>query len=116
MVQKKAFQSGWIPLWVPDLAKNIHASHDIDTNQVWLTFTYLKVHEFNLQICHPLKKENVVFPRNRTLDLFSSFVHNMERDLATNPHLKFFRCDNSGESFMATNRQNGTVHFWHLGH
>ena len=116
IVRKNGFQNGWVPLWIPESVRNIHESHDIDTNERWLSFTLSKADKFNPEACHPIKKENAMLPRKRTFNLFSSFVHKMEKDLATNPHLSFFCCDQSRDGYLAINGQRDYAYFWHLGH
>lgn len=32
------FEAGWVPRWLPVSATQIKESHDIDTNESWLTF------------------------------------------------------------------------------
>ena len=38
-VKEGAVKRGWIPVWVPTTATDIHEQHDLDTNNVWVRFT-----------------------------------------------------------------------------
>ena len=35
-----AVTRGWVPEWVPASARELQESHDLDTNESWLTFTF----------------------------------------------------------------------------
>ena len=116
MKRNGALQSGWIPVWLPGSAKNIHESHDIDTNESWLTFTFSDTEKFYLLACNPIKKEETELPRKKTFTLLPSFVRDMHTDLANSTDLLFFRCEQNSPGYLAVNGHDNIAYFWQLSH
>jgi hypothetical protein len=67
----EAIQRGWIPIWVPVTATNIHEAHNLDTNSRALSFTAPKANSIlstldcqdTTQAPRPIKTTRL-FPRN----------------------------------------------------
>ncbi len=38
LVADGAIDHGWVPPWLPNSARAIHESHNLDTNEVWMRF------------------------------------------------------------------------------
>ena len=59
-----AFTKGWAPDFLPDSATNIRESHNLDTNECWLTFTFEKDAEHSMKtVLASTDLQNVKFPR-----------------------------------------------------
>ena len=49
-------ESKWLPDWLPKTATNIHETHNIDTNQVWLEFRVDTASALTAQGCEAVEK------------------------------------------------------------
>lgn len=116
MEKNGGLQSGWFPVWLPRSVRNIQESHDIDTNESWLTFTFSEAEEFYRNVCHPQKKEEVILPREKNFSPFPSFIRDMQTKLVSATNLQFFRCDQNIPGFLAINSQDNIAYFWQLSH
>lgn len=95
----------WLPLWLPITATEIWETHDIDTNESWLHFTFSgTLHELKQQ-CQKVTREQIMLPSERNLKGFPQFVREALARLQSNPNteFQFYRCRESDgqERFVA---------------
>lgn len=57
----------WLPIWLPDDSFEISETHNIDTNETWLRFRFVKPMEGLGKWCKVITKTDVRFPANRDI-------------------------------------------------
>ncbi|MEK6712968.1 MAG: hypothetical protein AABY41_02085 [Nitrospirota bacterium] len=105
----------WIPEFLPPSSKNIHERHNIDTNEVWLffSFNYLSDIEDLEKSCKRVAFHNIVFPRYpgvwwpKTLSRRAEDTQNPDRNY------EYYRCKDDG--VIAIDSKKGDVFYWYLG-
>jgi len=92
-----AFERGWLPLWIPKNASNIHEYHNLDTNLQAISFSIPSTKEFYLPI--QCTVTNIAHVPSLKTKLFPNQVHLLS-------HIK-----SCGDLFVAIDGQ-GFVHAW----
>lgn len=105
------FEAGWIPSWIPKSATDIDESHDIDTNEAWLVFSFAKGDDFYSR-CREITNSNFTRPREARAKRFPSFVANAITEIYNNKALRFFRCDNDDDRFLAIDESQSRAYVW----
>lgn len=72
VASRNAFQSGWLPEWIPDDAFDIRETHDSDTNESWLVFRLKSGHWKNPDEC--ASQESPVLSSPRVMQRFPRFA------------------------------------------
>ncbi len=108
--------AGWLPRWLPKSAFRIKESHDIDTNESWLTFSFSKSDDFYSSVCKPIKNEEVELPRDRNIKQFPEFVSIMNKQLHNNSSLAFYICVGLGPRHLAIDTRSSVAYVWGLAH
>lgn len=70
--KSKVYQNGWITLKIPNSAYNIKIMNDLDTNKVWMCFSF-KADDFSL-------KKRTVFNDKK---LYTSILHTLRESSAS---------------------------------
>ena len=86
-------QRGWLPAWLPKTATRIHESHNLDTNEIWLMFSYSPRDKFFKKDCIPYSKNQVKMPRNNNLWYYPRYVSKIYDELLNNDKLHYYYCD-----------------------
>jgi hypothetical protein len=108
--------AGWLPSWLPKSAYRIKESHDIDTNESWLTFSFSKSDDFYSSACKPITKEEAELPSDRNIKQFPEFVSIMNKQLHNNSSLAFYICEGIGPRHLAIDMQLSVAYIWGLAH
>ena len=48
-----AVDRAWVPPWLPDSVRDIHESHNLDTNEVWMRFRFNADDMESIAVCAP---------------------------------------------------------------
>jgi len=105
------FDAGWIPSWTPKSAVDIVESHDVDTNEGWLVFKYLKSDEFYAG-CKEIPSDKVERPNKQYTSKFPQFVTDAVIQISRNTTIKFYSCDNNSNRYLAIDKQNQRAYVW----
>jgi hypothetical protein len=93
------FEKGWLPVWLPNQATEIHVYHDLDSNAQAITFSIKGGEDFNWPSeCRPAKM--VIPPRLKT----RKFPRSVHEDNAVQD------CD----GLFGVTAKGGLVHLWQL--
>lgn len=106
------FDAGWIPAWLPKTAKQIKESHDIDTNEVWITFEFSTSDKF-FESCLPLKKSAIDLPSEQRIHRFPSFVVEALSSVK-NEAMNFYQCDQDSNRYLAIDDQGMRGYIWRI--
>ncbi len=106
------FDAGWIPAWLPKTAKQIKESHDIDTNEVWITFEYSASDKF-YEACLSVEKKTINLPSDQQENRFPSFVAESLSKIK-NKALDFYQCDKGGNRYLAIDAQSMQGYIWRI--
>jgi hypothetical protein len=109
-------KAGWLPAWLPKSASHIEESHDIDTNQSWLTFNFSQSDDFYTSACTRISKKEAKLPYNRNIKRFPKFVSIMNDQLHNNTSLIFYICEGIGPRHLAIDLQLSAAYAWSLPH
>lgn len=109
------FETGWIPPWLPESATKIRESHDIDTNESWLMFSFHESDKFYLS-CSPIPRNKVDFPLKERVGRFPGFVANNFEKLRNGEALIFYFCDDTGKKFLAIDKKEHVAYMWGVPH
>lgn len=104
------FESGWIPSWLPKTASQIKESHDIDTNEAWMTFNFSSSDKFYTN-CQIMKRTDVLLPTKKMKNRFHNFVSNLMVAVQNNA-VVFYRCDDNISRFLAVDQTNIRAYIW----
>ncbi len=104
------FDVGWIPRWLPKTAKQIKESHDIDTNETWITFEFSISDKF-YETCLSVKKSDVDLPSEQRVNRFPSFVAEALSSIKNNA-IDFYQCDKDGNRYLAIDGQRMRGYIW----
>lgn len=110
---KGIFDAGWIPVWIPQSAKKIKEAHDIDTNQSFLSFEFSPSEAF-WSHCEPIDVEQVKLPEKRMLERFGGFAVMALDVIRIGTDVKFYRCEENTEKFLAIETNENRAHVWQL--
>ncbi len=114
VINSDIIKAGWIPNWLPSSAANIKESHDIDTNEIWLTFRFSKKDDFYAITCVPKIKKEIIMPNDKQISVFPEFVSNIYNQLQNNKSLTFYICDESSTWYMAIDHKLSIAYIWQL--
>lgn len=90
----------WVPDWLPKSATNIYEKHNIDTNEMFMEFSFSLDDNF-YNDCKKLSNENVVYSRYST---------DMLKD---NNSILFFNCSNDNDVF-GVDFESSKAYYWTL--
>lgn len=109
-------KAGWLPIWLPKSAYRIKESHDIDTNQSWLTFSFFESDDFFTSACKRITKNEAKLPYDRNIKRFPEFVSIINDQIHNNTSLIFYICEGIGPKHLAIDMQIRVAYVWSLGH
>jgi len=113
-----AVKRGWIPEIVPKTAIEIHEQHDLDTNDVWIRFTFPSSRRD--QLTSGLKRlsndevEKVRVRRPSNVDWwFEGLIQQAPaNDNALNAEIYVVKCHEDRAGYLALDRTSQRVYFW----
>lgn len=94
------FEVGWIPRWLPSSATNIYEAHNIDTNEVWMAFSFTKSDDF-FSNCQNISVKKSNFFSTEQVKRSPAFMNEM---LKKDNELKFYKCDNRNNQVLAVDK------------
>jgi len=105
-----AIQRGWVPAFLPISAEDIIEEHNIDTNEVWLSFSLPKNNIWiNEKLCRTTELDKVSFPRRKSGAWWPiALIENTSRQRGEN--YVYLHCDNGGYIAVTKDRQGG--YYW----
>lgn len=106
------FDVGWIPAWLPKTAKQIKESHDIDTNEVWITFEFSASDKF-YETCLSLKKSAIDLPSEQRINRFPGFVAKALSSIKSKA-VDFYQCDKDSNRYLAIDDQSMRGYIWQI--
>lgn len=106
------FDAGWIPIWLPKSATNIKETHDIDTNEAWLTFVFSSNDDFFSSSCVLTPRSEIVLPVESTIDRFPSFVRDIRSRLKEDMSLLMYVCNGATSRILAVDKDSNTAYVW----
>lgn len=105
----------WLPIWLPDDSFEISEIHNIDTNETWLRFRFVKPMEGLGKWCEAITKTDVKFPANgdiaKRLDVREA-IEWMRSDAA----VEFYVCNDlvNRYRFLVLNSTHHIAYSWML--
>lgn len=103
----------WLPQFLPKSARNIRERANIDTHEVWVSFSFDKIDTAYLtSACSISEKPDIKFPREDRSRAIDWWIKDAEKD--NGAKLKYFRCDDN--SFLITNELEQIAFFWRHDH
>ena len=114
-----AFTRGWLPNFIPKSVRDIHESHNLDTNRGWLSFEFDAGDDGTmLARLSPMKTDGVRLPAFPVTKQGSWWPETLTCHAAPNldKQLRFYsHKDDRGVSwFWAIDREKQRVWCWHL--
>ena len=113
-----AFKRGWIPEIVPKTAIEIHEQHDLDTNEVWIRFTFPSSRRDQLTSgLKRLANDEIVKVRVRqpsNVDWwFEGLIQQAPaNDNALNADIYTVKCHENRAAYLALDRTSQQVYYW----
>jgi hypothetical protein len=113
-----AVKRGWIPEIVPKTAIEIHEQHDLDTNDVWIRFTFPSSRSDQLTSGlkrlsnDEVKKIRVRRPSNVEWWFEGLIQQAPANDNALNAEIYTVKCYEDRAGYLALDRTGKRVYFW----
>lgn len=116
-INSGAIERGWVPVFLPPSAKDIYEQHNLDTNEVWLSFA-MDADDLDMinRSCQKTGSENVSFPR---MGIDGGWWPETLTERGIDSHLQqaaeytHYRCENGGS--IAVEDGGRKVFYWHFG-
>lgn len=108
------FKRRWIPEWIPVDATRIRHAHDLDTNEVFLSFAVAQRGQLQIGECTRSERPTVELPsrRSRALAWWPTFLRDGAGQLERT--VEIYLCDGKGrKGFLA--KREFEVWYWELG-
>lgn len=97
----------WIPGYLPSSITDIHEIHDIDTNEIWITFVINASSASQVTgVCNKVNESNVYRPRKIPDKWWRSVFSNPQKHKSVD----YYRCSDS--CFIALSYNNDRGFFW----
>ena len=102
----------WIPRFLPSSATKIREKHNLDTNEIWLTFHFNVSDQFPAgSTCRPKTSNEITCPRRSPGHWWpAALVQNS--DHPPDGAFSFFHCEDGAT--LAINREKGEAFYWVL--
>ena len=104
--QSGLISKGWIPEFLPVSSQKIREQHNLDTNDVWLSFLLLNKNEIP---CRRVESSQVIFPRR-----IKWWPTGLSRESLDQHNFSFFHCENN--AYMASDKHSNLVFYWRKGY
>ena len=109
-----AVASGWIPSFLPSSATAIRETHNLDTNEVWVTFSAAREVVDGVEACEHSSRGEVVLPRKARLTRWPDVLSEGSGGGQSTPSsYVFYRCGTT--AFVAVDEANAKGFFWRRG-
>lgn len=106
----RTFEAGWIPRWLPRSATNISESHDLDTNDVWIVFSFAAEDRFH-EDCQEIEKTELRLPNESDVRRFPNFVIDAVSEIRSGSII-FYRCGDDTSHLLAVDHTNVRAYIW----
>ena len=105
----------WLPSWLPDDSFEISETHNIDTNETWLRFRFVKPMEGLGKWCKAITKTDVRFPPNGDIAKRSDVREAIEWMRSDVP-VEFYVCNDLANRcrFLVLNSAHHIAYSWML--
>jgi hypothetical protein len=102
----------WIPEFLPTLARNIREKHNLDTNEVWLSFHAETAGLASIpRVCKEVPEESILLPRSSPGNWWpQGLVRHSEDGKDMRKMFVYFQCQNGGN--LATDLKRVEVFYW----
>jgi len=104
------FEAGWIPRWLPKTARNIKESHNIDTNEAWIVFSFSPVDKF-YEACRIIIENKVILPTEKQIRHFPNFVVKGVSELKGET-VTFYQCNDDSSRNLAVDHGSAYAYIW----
>lgn len=102
-----AVAHGWVPSFLPASATAIRETHNLDTNEVWMTFSMVQNAFDGVDACE--RSDDILLPRDSGLAWWpEGLSEGTEPEQLGASRYAFYRCGNA--AFVAVN--DGRGFFW----
>ena len=107
------FEAGWVPYWLPSSASKIKESHNIDTNEAWLMFSFLPSDDFytDCQKVKGFKASFLLINSESRHKQFKNFVDSLVLAIKDNV-IDFYDCDGDSDRVLVVDFDNSYAYVW----
>jgi hypothetical protein len=108
----------WIPDFLPQSATDIRERHNLDTNEIWLTFQFnsQNVAAMVKKSCHQVAEDRVSFPattRSRKISWWpKDLVDDSNAARKPEPGYTYYQCDTREGGVLAVAREKNRGFYW----
>lgn len=103
------FKKGWIPKWIPKSSFNINEFHNIDTNELLISFKCKDI-KTNLSNCKKIVVKNPLF-KTASLSKFSTTIKNILHELKEKKY-EYFLCEYDKNYIWAVDEKSNQVYIF----
>ena len=106
----------WIPVYLPQSARNIKELHNPDTNEIWLSFVY---DTEDLQpvadVCNKINQAEIRYPRKPSVSWWPITLTENQPNGAKPAFVNYiyYQCVDGG--FLFQDSKTNEVYYWHKG-
>lgn len=115
-IKAKAVGEGkWIPGFLPPSATGIRERHNLDTNEVWLSFQFNQSDPNPMMAsCDRVTEDKVTYPRKSPSDWWPRILTQLPGGVQTSDQVyEYYQCKDGGT--MAINAKRSEAFYWELG-
>lgn len=102
----------WIPEFLPQSATDIREVHNIDTNEIWLSF-HFNSQELTAMVssCKEVSESDFHYPRKRIGSWWpQTLVRHLNGKIQSSAPYIYYLCNNDG--LMAIDAENNNAYYW----
>ncbi|MDR0587978.1 MAG: hypothetical protein LBG61_03260 [Burkholderiales bacterium] len=106
-------ERGWVPLFISPSVTNIHERHNIDTNEVWIKYSYSPSKpSFEMNSCLKIDSSQVVYTKNEPNRWWPRELNTEGSKEGTKCSFLFYQC--SEREFIAECPGQALAYYWRM--
>lgn len=104
-----AVERGWVPAFLAPSAKELRERHDLDTNEVWLRYSFGE-EAFVVGACRNADAAHIAKPRKSAGQWWPDTLTQKTPSEGHSSSFEYYQCTNGG--FIAADHQTTTAYYW----